>query len=741
MQGVGFRPFVCRLATELGLDGRVGNVAGGVCIEAEGERGTLEVLVARLTADPPARAVIESLERRWLAPSGGAGFDVVASLDDGPAGALVPPDAAVCPACLAEVLDPTARRHRYPFTSCTACGPRYSIVERMPWDRAHTTMRAFPLCAACRAEYEDTDDRRFHAETLCCAACGPRLALLAPDGRCIANDDAALEAAVDALAAGRTLALKGLGGYQLVVRADDAAAVTRLRRAKHRGGKPFAVLYADLDDAARDAVVDRAAARALDSAEGPIVLLERRAGARACDAVAPGCPDLGVLLPTTALHRLLVDGVGAPLVATSGNRADEPLAIDETGALAALAGMADLFLTHDRPIARPVDDSVIRPIAGHMTVLRRARGYAPLPLPLGDTLPQGRAVLAVGAQIKGAVALAAGGRVYLGEHLGDLDAEAAVSRFERAVDELQRLYGVRADTLACDRHPDYASTRFAAARDAPLRVQHHHAHVAACMAEHDLDGRVLGLAWDGTGDGGDGTVWGGECLDAARGEARRIATLRAFPLPGGEAAVREPRRVAFGLMHALGRDGRAAGASLDDRARQNLARLVDYGINTPATTSVGRLFDAVAALLGLCEVGSYEAEAAMRLEQAARASRDPGALPLPLLTDASPWRLDWGPLVEALLDGHAAGVPVTDLARRFHNALAGGALTVAERAGLERVCLTGGCFQNRVLTEATLARLERAGFRVYTHRTVPPNDGGIALGQAVVAARRLNTTR
>ncbi len=741
VQGVGFRPFVCRLASGLGLSGHVRNVAGGVRIEAEGERDALAALVSRLREEAPPRAVVESLARRWLAPRGDAGFVIAKSLDDGPAGALVPPDAAICPACLAEVRDPAARRYRYPFTSCTDCGPRYSIVERMPWDRAHTTQRAFPLCAACRAEYDDPHDRRYHAEVLCCAACGPRLALLAPDGRRLAAADDALAAAIGALAGGRIVALKGLGGYQLAVRADDAEAVMRLRRAKRRGGKPFAVLYADLDDAARDCVVDAEAARLLASPEAPIVLLERRAQARACDAVAPGCAELGVMLPTTALHDLLAAGAGTPLVATSGNRAGEPLAIDAAGARHALADVADCFLDHDRAIVRPLDDSVVRPMVGGMTVLRRARGYAPLPLPLGTTLPAGRAVLGVGAQLKGAVALAAGDRVHLGEHLGDLDSEAAVSRFEHAVEALQRLYQVRAEDMACDMHPDYTSSRYACAHGAPLRVQHHHAHVAACMAEHGLHGRVLGLAWDGTGAGADGTVWGGECLDAARRDARRIATLRAFALPGGEAAVREPRRAAFALLHALGRDTRAAGASLDARARRNLARLLERGLNAPATTSMGRLFDAVAALLGLCEVASYEAEAAMRLEHAAHASRAAGALPLPLLTGETPWRLDWGPLVEALLDGRGAGVPVADLARRFHHALAGAALAVAERAGLERVCLSGGCFQNRLLSEAVTARLEQAGFRVYTHRQVPPNDGGIALGQVVVAASRLHATR
>lgn len=761
MQGVGFRPFVWRLATELGVTGWVRNDVRGVEVEAEGPAAALETFRRRLEAEAPPRAVVRGVSAAWLPALGFSEFEIRGSDGLGEKVVSVLPDLATCPDCLREMRDPSDRRHRYPFLNCTGCGPRFTIVRALPYDRPNTTMSAFALCPACRGEYEDPRDRRFHAQPTACPACGPRLALWDASGKTLAEGDAALLAAARALRSGEIVAVKGLGGFHLCCDARDAAAVARLRERKVRRAKPLALLVKDLDAARALCEVTEAAALWLLSPEAPILLLPRLPGAPVAPNVAPESTRLGVMLPATPLHHLLLSEADAPLVATSGNLSDEPIATDEREALARLGGIADLFLVNDRPVERHVDDSVAWLVGDDLGLLRRARGFAPLPVPVAGTLPP---LLAVGAHLKNAVALGLGGEVVLSQHVGDLETPEALGAFERVIADLLRLWEAAPVAIAHDLHPDYLSTRWArraaagdesegplppallaAARAGRLRlvpVQHHHAHLASCLAENGAEGPALGVTWDGTGYGTDGTVWGGELLLGDAAGFARVASLRPFRLPGGEAAVREPRRSALALLlallgpSALSRTDLAPVAAFTEAERALLDRMVATGAHSPATTSAGRLFDGVAALLGLHPRSAFEGEAAMALE--ARADPDErGAYPFPLVPaadESSPALLDWRPLLHALLEDGARGVPVPVRSARFHNALVEGIAAAARAAGSPRVALSGGCFQNRLLLERTRERLAADGFEVLTHRLVPPNDGGLALGQVTVAA-------
>ena len=742
VQGVGFRPFVYDAATRRGLAGWVANRSDGVCLEVEGERTAVDEFLATLGRDAPPAAEVGRIDVAELAPAGLERFRIVASATGTAPRAVLPADLAICDACRAELRDPTARRHRYPFTNCTRCGPRYTVIAGLPYDRRRTTMRGFAPCAACAGEYADPADRRFHAEPIACPACGPVARLVDPDGVERACGHEAVRAAARALVAGRVVALKGLGGFQLLVDATDAAAVARLRARKHRPDKPFAVLFAAL--AALRAACDPTPAEeaALASPAAPIVLVRRRRSAGAVvDGVAPGTPWIGALLPTTPLHLLVADAVGRPLVCTSGNLTDDPICIDDDEARTRLGAVADVFLVHDRPIVRPVDDSVARVGPQGLVLLRRARGFAPLPVRLaaGRGAPT---VLALGAHQKSTIALSVGGEVVVSQHLGDLHGVEASALLERTVADLLGLFAVRPARVACDLHPDYASTRLARrladAWRVPLEgVQHHHAHVAAVMAEHGLERPVLGLAWDGVGLGTDGALWGGEALRVDGAGCERVGHLRPFRLPGGGRALREPRRAALGVLHALGgSDALAAIAPLFTAGELRvLIAVLGSGAHAPATTSIGRLFDAVAALLGLGAVTTYEGQAAAAVEIAA--DEVPGAAPYPLpIGGGLPAVADWRPLIAALVDDRRRGVPVAVSAARFHAALADLAAAWAVRAGLPDVVLGGGCFQNVRLTTLVRDRLAAAGFTVWVAERHPPNDGAIALGQALVAIRR-----
>jgi hydrogenase maturation protein HypF len=708
-------------------------------IEAEGPTEQLDQLLAALgEAPPPVR--VDTLETRSRTPLGEAAFRIEASAAGAPQSFSLQPDLATCADCMAEVLDPGDRRFGHAFASCTRCGPRYSVATGLPWDRVRTAMAGFAPCARCRAEHDDPRDRRFHAQTLACHDCGPRLALLAPDGRVRARDGEALQEAIVRLRGGEVVAVLGVGGFQLLVDARDDAVVRRLRKRKHRPHKPLALAVADLAAARALVRLDAGEREALASPAGPIVIARRRSEADVAASVAAGLPWLGVMLPTTPLHRLLLDGVGGPLVATSGNPSGEPLCATDTEALAMLGEVADAFLTHDRPVVRPIDDSVVRAIAGQVVTLRCARGLAPLAFPLAEPLP---ALAAIGGDWKAAPAVARGTRAVLGPHVGELDAARARDAAGRDVRALCALSGVEHARLVADDHPDSHAGDLARALDPGAQlVRHHLAHVLSCLAEHGAKPPVLAATWDGSGHGGDGTVWGGEILRVDEGGFERLAHLRRFRLPGGDAAAREPRRAALGLLFerfgppALARDDPPL-RSFAPREREALGRLLASGRFAPETSSAGRLFDAVAALLDLRQRCSYEAQAALELEAAAADDPEDGVYPVRLRGRC----LDWGPLLDALLAERDAGVPSGVIAARFHRGLACAIVAAVERAAREtgtlRVVLTGGCFQNARLTSLTKQGLEQAGLEPLLHRTVPPNDGGLAVGQLLAAARRI----
>jgi len=740
VQGVGFRPFVYRLATELKLKGWVKNSAAGALIEIEGPAQAVEQFLLRLEPQKPPHSFIQSLEYVRLDPAGHTTFEIRHSDTTGPLTAIVLPDIATCPECLKEMFDPANRRYRYPFTNCTHCGPRFSIIEALPYDRPNTTMRAFVMCAACQAEYDNPEDRRFHAQPNACPVCGPHVEFWDPNGRTLASRDEALAMAEAAIKDGKIVAVKGLGGFHLMVDARQDAAVRRLRERKHREEKPLALMFPDLDCIAQQCEFSELERRLLQSPESPIVLLRKRPGARGLsDAVAPGNPNLGVMLPYTPLHHLLLADLRIPLVATSGNISDEPICISETEALHRLAGVADAFLVHNRPIARHVDDSIARLILGREQVLRRARGYAPLPLPVPHDLPP---LLAVGAHLKNAIAVAIGRQVVISQHIGDLETAEAWDAFKRVASDLPRLWGVSPKRLVCDSHPDYLSTQFARDSGKPFTaIQHHAAHVAACAAENEIIGPVLGVSWDGTGYGLDSTVWGGEFIRLDGNHWERVAHLRLFPLPGGDAAIKEPRRVALGILfelmgqNALARQELPTVQAFTPSELKIIATMLSQRVNCPLTSSAGRLFDAVSSLIGLRQKLNFEGQAAMELEAAATAVTELKAYPFSLGENRGVIICDWMPMFDALLKDISQGLPAGVIAGKFHAALAELVVEVARKMSERSVVLTGGCYQNRLLTELTVARLRAAGFTAYWHQRVPPNDGGIAFGQAVLGGR------
>jgi hydrogenase maturation protein HypF len=769
VQGVGFRPFVYRLATGLGLKGWVGNSAQGVELEVEGDRRELESFLLRIEEEKPPRSFIQSLETFWLDANGYVGFQIRTSKVTGRKEALVLPDIATCPDCLREILDPLNRRFRYPFTNCTNCGPRFSIIEGLPYDRPNTSMKAFKMCAECQAEYENPSDRRFHAQPNACAACGPHLEMWDGSGTMIARDYDAVLFVADAITRGQIVAVKGIGGFHLMADARNEEAVQQLRQRKHREEKPLALMFPSLESTMTACEVSPVEARLLRSAEAPIVLLSRvkNSRSRVADPVAPGNPYLGVMLPYSPVHHLLLSQLGFPVVATSGNLRDEPICTDEREALGRLRGIADVFLVHDRPIVRHVDDSVVRIMLGREQVLRRARGYAPLPVTLSATADStgdsNRAVLAVGAHLKNTIALSVGPRVFLSQHIGDLETEQAHAAFQRTIADLQGMYGARPAVIAADLHPDYLSTKAARALESEnaashrngsspdeaqsdlrlVGVQHHAAHVLSCMAENEVSPPALGVSWDGTGYGLDGTVWGGEFFLVTAGEIRRVAHLDLFQLPGGDKAVREPRRTALGLLYKVYGDsifestGVAPVDSFSSSELANLRKMLMGRLNSPLTSSAGRLFDAVASLVSLRQSVAFEGQAAMELEFCLESSNEERAYPMPLREPGSPGPsvLDWRPMIEEILADLEARTNISQIAARFHNSLVEGIVAVANECGEECVVLSGGCFQNRYLTERCVARLREEGFRPYWHQRVPPNDGGIALGQVVAALR------
>ncbi len=759
VQGVGFRPFVFRLAQELALKGWVNNNSQGVWIEVEGAQDVLKVFLLRLEAEKPPHAFITSLEHSWLDPVGHSTFEIRPS-EAGEKTALVLPDIATCKDCFCDIFDVSNRRYRYPFTNCTHCGPRYSIIEALPYDRAHTSMKGFPMCPDCQKEYEDPANRRFHAQPNACPVCGPQLEWWDSDGKPLAQKDEALRTAVQALQAGHVVALKGLGGFQLLVDARNEVAVQKLRQRKHREEKPFALMFPSMESIRAVCDVSALEERLLKSPEAPIVLLEiLSSGLNSAIApgVAPNNPFIGAMLPYTPLHHLLMADLGGPIVATSGNLSDEPICIDEHEALERLRGIADFYLVHNRPVVRQVDDSVARIMVGRELVMRRARGYAPLPIMVRRSLPP---MLAVGGQLKNTIALSRGKAIFVSQHIGDLETAAAFEAFQTTLVSLQGLYGHHPETIVCDAHPDYQSTQFARKNGLPVvAVQHHHAHVAACMAENDLEPPVLGVSWDGTGYGLDGTIWGGEFLSVTGVSFRRLATFRSFRLPGGEKAIKEPRRTALGLLYEMfGPEVLTMGDLAPVKAfsateLRIIGAMLEKDLNAPVTTSAGRIFDAVGSLVGLGQETRYEGQSAQRLEWSLRGVATEAAYPMRLDRQMDPQEVihnisnahgaagnpqasiivDWEPLIWGILEDVRRKIPVGIIAARFHNSMVEAVIGVARLVGQERVVLTGGCFQNRYLTERAVGRLVREGFRPYWHQRIPPNDGGIALGQLAAA--------
>jgi hydrogenase maturation protein HypF len=710
VQGVGFRPFVYRLAGELRLAGWVLNDERGVLLEVEGDPGSVEHFLRRLPDEAPPLAAVEGVRAEEVEPTGERGFAIVASERHGEADAPVSPDGATCDDCLRELFDPADRRYRYPFINCTNCGPRFTIVRGVPYDRPLTTMAGFSMCEACQAEYEDPGDRRFHAQPNACPACGPSLSVPLPT-------------ILDSLLAGAIIAVKGLGGYHLACRCDDEAAVATLRRRKHREDKPFALMAPDLEAARALVELGSEEEAALVSRARPIVIARRQADAAVAPSVAPGSPDLGVMLPYTPLHHLLLHDVGRPLVMTSGNVSDEPIAYEDADAAERLNGIADLFLMHDRPIHMRTDDSVVR----GRVMLRRSRGYVPESVPL--PMEVGRSIVAYGAELKSTFCVAKGRRAWVSHHIGDLENWETLRSFREGIEHFERLFAVDPEVVAHDLHPDYLSTKDALERESArhVGVQHHHAHLAACLAEHGETGPAVGAIFDGTGYGPDGTVWGGELL---------VGGLKGFERAGSLwPVIREPWRMACAWLVAA-QDDPAQPQTLDvEPSRWNaVTDLAQSGLASPVTTSMGRLFDAVAALCGLRTTVNYEGQAAAELEGIAN-RREEGAYPLPLLSHPQ-LCLDARPTVLAILEDLSAGPAL--VSARFHNAVAAATAAacarVAEERELDTGVLSGGVFQNRLLLERTAAALDRAGLRVLVPRLLPPNDGGISYGQAAVAA-------
>ncbi len=738
VQGVGFRPFVHRLARDHGLCGKVTNTAAGVSLWVEGPSQKIAAFFEELPLYKPPLAHIVALEVRSATVAGYTDFTIVESRGAGFRDTLISPDVTVCDDCLRELFDPSDRRYGYPFINCTNCGPRYTIIEDIPYDRPKTVMHHFSMCAHCQAEYDDPGDRRFHAQPNACAVCGPRVALYDSLGEHL-TDQAPIARAGELIEAGHIVAVKGLGGFHLAVDATNDDAVQRLRLRKQREEKPLAVMSLDVAAINGYAHVENEESDLLASIQRPIVLVAKRRPERLAFSVAPHNPYYGVMLPYTPLHYLLLAHGFTALVMTSANLSQTPMVIDNDEAFAQLAEIADYLLVHDRLIHQRADDSIVRRAAGQTRFVRRSRGIVPVPVFLKSELPQ---VLACGAELKNTVCLTKGKQAFVSQHIGDLENPAAGTFFERTITHLERILDIAPQTIACDLHPDYLSTQWARAQPAAriIQVQHHHAHIAACMAEHHLDGQVLGLAFDGTGFGPDGTIWGGELLAARLDDYTRLAHLACVPMPGSAAAIKEPWRMGLAyLEQAFG----AALWDLDlpfvrhlDRARATIVQqMIAQRINAPLTSSLGRLFDGVAAILGLRRTVRFEGQAAMEMEMIAdggdRGRYPCGWLPAPVI------QIPTAPVIAGIVEDMRQGIPAYIISRKFHDTLISlwTELCVHTRAqtGLDRVALSGGCFQNRILLEGFTEALQTNGFEVYSHQLVPTNDGGISLGQAVVA--------
>jgi len=742
VQGVGFRPFIYRLAKELNLYGWINNSPQGVVMEVEGSNNRLTEFIERIETDKPPLANIQNIDISYHQFKNYDRFTIGESSNAGSKNTVVLPDIATCPDCLAEMFDPTNRRYRYPFTNCTNCGPRYSIVESLPYDRDNTTMKIFRMCDECRAEYENPIDRRFHAQPIACPNCGPHLELWDKRGKILETKDASLLLCFYTLLAGKIIAVKGLGGFQLLVDARNDDAVRELRQRKKREKKPFALMFPDINMIKRHCLVSPLEKKLLLSSRAPIVLIDKiKTDDYISDEVAPGNPSLGVMLPYTPLHHLIMSELSIPLVATSGNFSDEPICIDEYEALSRLNNIADLYLVHNRPIARQVDDSVVRVMMNRESIIRSARGYAPTVTQLHSKIPPS---LAVGGFLKNSIAISINNSAVVSQHIGDLDTGLAYETFSKTIDSLSNIYDFKPDRIIADKHPDYPSTHYAEKSQSQVHyVQHHHAHVLSCMADNNLDYPVMGVSWDGTGYGYDGTIWGGEFLKVFRKTFVRVAHLRHFKLPGGDMAVKEPRRSAAGLLFELFGDkfidmtDVAPINSFSTEEKNIIGRMLKNNINSPVTSSMGRLFDAVASILNLCHKSSFEGEAAMLLEFDIENSNTDETYEFEVTFDNMPYIIDWESVVQNILSDINNSVPVSTIAVKFHKALVNLIVHIAEPVDDKNIVLSGGCFQNKYLLENIVPALRESGFSPYWHKNIPTNDGGIALGQIVAGINKI----
>ena len=750
VQGVGFRPFVYRSAVHLGLNGWVVNDPAGVTIEVEGSEESLEEMLEILQNGKPVHSYYQYFNVESLEVAGYSAFEISESSVQGSKKVLMQPELATCPDCLEEIFDPDDRRYLYPFSNCTHCGPRYSIITGLPYDRSQTTMRDFTMCEACQKEYEDPENRRFHAQPNACPECGPHVELWSESGSVLASHHQAIELAVERVKDGNIVALKGLGGFQLLADATNDTAVLRLRKRKHREEKPLALMVPSLKSAREICAISKNEQALLTSAEAPIVILSRKREERSriAASVAPGNPTLGIMLPYTPLHHIFMRLVGSPVVATSGNLSDEPICIDENEALERMEGIADFYLVHNRPIERHVDDSVARMIAGKPTLLRRARGYAPLPIKVSatekDESKKIPTCLAVGGHLKNTTAVNRDTNLFISQHIGDLDTYEATKAYQKVIGDLPALYDLQPEWIIHDDHPEYYSTKDALKRDLPTTgLQHHYAHVLSCMAEHNLEEPVLGVVWDGTGFGPDETIWGGEFLLADRESWKRVASFRPFLLPGGDRAIKEPRRLAVGLLyeilgeHLFQQTDLVPVQAFSQPEREILRRMLVQKINTHVTTSAGRVFDAVASILNIKQKISFEGQAAIELEYLISQTESTDIYPYKIGRDEDLNIVDWEPLIREILQD-LNRLEAAEISVKFHNTLSNIIVEIAKRVGREKVVLSGGCFQNVYLTEKTIDGLRNEGFQPFWHQKIPPNDGGISAGQLFYALNHIN---
>lgn len=739
VQGVGFRPFIYRLATELKLVGWVNNSASGVFIEVEGKPEILDTFLTRIPLEKPPRSQIQTIEKTWLDCLGYTTFEIRHSIS-GEKTVIVLPDLATCSDCLQDIFAPNNRRYYYPFTNCTNCGPRYTIIEALPYDRSHTTMKHFSLCSKCENEYQNPLDRRFHAQPNACPSCGPQLALWDKKRSVLGIKNKALKKTVNAIKDGKIIAIKGLGGFQLIVDANNLTAINQLRQRKGRPHKPFALMYPSLELIKNDCEVSSLEEQLLTSPENPIVLLKRRKETdNLWESIAPNNPYLGVMLPGTPLHHLLLKELEFPVIATSGNISDEPICIDDDEALQRLGNIADLFLVHNRPIIRPVDDSVVKVMGDREMIIRRARGYAPFPIKINDNLPCNQSILAVGGHLKNTVAILQNNQVFISQHIGDLGTKEALQSFHQVMESLTDIYEFKPEIIACDAHPDYLSSQFAHSQNLPLvKVQHHYAHVLSCIGENQVNLPVLGVAWDGTGYGDDGTIWGGEFLLVTANNYQRIAHFRQFKLPGGNQAVKDPKRIALGLIYELFSSLKISDklSFLETFSRKELTlveQMLSRNLNAPLTSSVGRLFDGVAAILGICQQVSFEGQGAMGLEYAIADIQTDEIYPYEIVGNSYPLIIDWELIIRGILEDIVNKITHAEIAAKFHNTLVEIIVKIAYIIGQNNVVLTGGCWQNKYLIERSIIRLRQENFNPIWHQKVPPNDGGISLGQIIAA--------